>query len=156
MAAQFKEPALNFVNDITELEGAVLGLNFKDEDPATVDIIVVRDDDPGFNILGGWAAAGGDFMQPYQPGWVNLVILPSLAADGDDAVMALTPFHETGHVLLDGGNPIHVLGDTVNMMYPLESWPETLSSPKRVKEEQNTDVRVRSGPTTTPPLLQKK
>jgi hypothetical protein len=149
----FIEPVLNFNDDINLLEGSVLGLNFMDSDNKTVDMIAVKD----IQVLGRDAAAGGDYLAASLPGWRNVAILRETVVDGNDASCPTGAGHEMGHVLFDVGNAGHS-STSYNLFYASETAnvPETLASPKRLTDAQNTDARTDSGPSTTPPLLQKK
>jgi outer membrane protein OmpA-like peptidoglycan-associated protein len=148
----FREPVLDFTNDITLLEGSVLGLNFADQNPSTIDVIVVGNVPllPPQNLNG---AAGGDSVSANLPGWHNVAIIQQAAADGS-APLALVPGHEMGHVLLDGGPEIHSTIAT-NLMNK-SSTPDAIGGSKRLRAEQNTTARTQSGPATVPALLHKR
>lgn len=157
----FIVPALNFTDDITLLEGTVLGLNFADQNLSTIDLIVVDNVPllPPRNLLG---ATGGDFLSVNLPAWHNVSIVQQVAADGS-APRSLVAGHEMGHALMDGGDAIHARAPfqlptspiATNLFQPFNT-PDTIGGAKRLDAEQNTRARARSGPATVPPLLQQR
>lgn len=146
----FLAPVLNFTDGIDLLEGSVLGFNFADAAPDTIDIIVV-DNVPILNptTLG---ATGGDFLLTNLPGWHNLAIIRQSAADGS-AGFTLVAGHEMGHALMDGGNNIHARAAfqlptspvATNLFQPFNT-TDAIGAAKRLDAEQNTRARGRSGP----------
>ncbi len=150
----FTEPALDYTDDISLLEGSVLGLNFKDSDPKAITMIAVTD----VTILGSSdAATGGDYLQTNLPGWHNVSILREPVVDADDSTYPTGAGHEMGHALFDVGNPGHDSTST-NLFYGFENRvaPETFASRKRLTDAQNTTARTNSGPASAQPILQKK
>jgi hypothetical protein len=150
----FQVPALNFTDDISLLEGSVLGLNFSDTNRSTIDIITVGT----VTILGTLAGAtGGDFLLTNLPGWHNLCIMRQECAQADATAGAFIFIagHEMGHALFDGSNNLHSPLNT-NIFRATVSANDTINAAKRLTGTQNTRARQRSGPTTTPPLLLKK
>jgi hypothetical protein len=150
----FTVPVLNYTDDISLIEGSVLGLNFKDADPMAITMIAVTD----ITILGGSdAATGGDYLQTNLPGWHNVSFLREPVVDSDDSTYPTGAGHEMGHALFDTGNPGHH-GTSTNVFYAFENRvaPETFASRKRLTDAQNTDARTKSGPTSTQPILQRK
>lgn len=148
----FQEPALNFTDEINLLEGSVLGLNFKDNDPSTIDMIAVGK----VHVLGtSDAATGGDFLATNLPGWHNASIIREEGVDASDADQPFLAGHEMGHALFDGSNDIHSPIAT-NIFTQFQSGVDTINATKRLTEDQNTRARDRSGPNTVPPLLRKR
>jgi outer membrane protein OmpA-like peptidoglycan-associated protein len=153
----FQEPALNFTDEINLLEGSVLGLNFKDNDPKTIDIIAVGQ----IPILGTTlGSTGGDFLATNLPGWHNVSIIREEGVGTTDPNR--TAGHEMGHSLFDGGNNIHSNVGT-NLFRATADPTDTINSAKRLANDPNDPItdynaraRQRSGPNTVPPLLQKK
>jgi hypothetical protein len=158
-------PQLHFAkrNDIGQLGGNVLGLNFKDEDEQTIDLFTV----PLFALDGAVGRSGGDLREPYLPGMQNTILVYETAVDGRDLPMnnpfvnrsralPFTAGHEAGHVLFDESFPGDVKGhspDSLNLLFKIPSTYETLDATKRLTSDQNTDARADSGPDTTPALL---
>ncbi|MGA1875149.1 MAG: transglutaminase-like domain-containing protein [bacterium] len=145
--------SLNFSDGINTLEGHVLGLNFKDNDAKTVDIIAVGKVEVGGP--GGRAYSGRDGSSVIASGSENTIIIREEAV----STYAGLPFvagHEMGHVLFDTGNAGHSKEQT-NLFYEGgTSIYDTISSTKRLTGDQCKKAREMSGPDTTPPLLQKK
>jgi outer membrane protein OmpA-like peptidoglycan-associated protein len=147
----FQEPALNFTDEINLLEGSVLGLNFGDNNPSTIDIIAVGSV-PILVTLSG--ATGGDFLAANLPGWRNVSIMRQEAVQTNPGADRFVAGHEMAHALLDGGNPIH--SPTVTNLFRATVTPDTIGGTKRLDDGQNTTARANSGPATVPPLLLKK
>jgi hypothetical protein len=155
----FREPVLNFTDGIDLLEGSVLGLNFSDNDPKTIDMIAIGRM-PILNILAG--ATGGDFLATNLPGWRNVCIIREEAVDASDADMPFVAGHEMGHALFDGGDPIHSNVNTNIFRGTASPNTDTIGGAKRLANsstdpitDYNARARQRSGPNTVPPLLQK-
>lgn len=146
----FQEPALNFSDTISLLEGSVLGLNFNDNNPSTIDMIGVG----RVNVLQAPTdgATGGDFLAANLPGWHNLCILREEGIDNSDAGHPFLAGHEMGHALFDGSNELHSPLLT-NLFRATVNVADTIGATKRLTEDQNTRARLRSGPDTVPPLL---
>jgi hypothetical protein len=147
----FQEPALNFTDAINLLEGSVLGLNFNDSDPTTIDMIAVEN----IPVLGVLGATGGDFLAANLPGWHNVAIVGERAVDPTN----LSPFvagHEVGHAIFDGGNGIHNTTNPQNLFQPAVSPADTIGATKRLDDAQNTRARLLSGPATVPALLDRR
>jgi len=155
----FQVPPLNFTDDITLLEGSVLGLNFADASQSTIDVVVVDNVPllPPRNLIG---ATGGDFLLANLPGWHNLSIIQQRTADGS-AGFTLVAGHEMGHALMDGGDAVHARAPfqlptspiATNLLQPVNT-VDAIGAGKRLDAEQNTRARTSSGPATVPPLLQ--
>jgi outer membrane protein OmpA-like peptidoglycan-associated protein len=149
----FTPPPLNFTDEINLLEGSVLGLNFSDNDPSTIDIIAVG----RVPILGtNLGATGGDFLAVNLPGWRNVAIIREEAVRTNNASIPLVAGHEMGHALLDGSDEIHLNTIPTNLISIFANVADTIGVGKRLNDAQNLRVRQRSGPNTVPPLLQKK
>ena len=98
----FTEPVLDFTDDISLLEGSVLGLNFQDADRKVITMIAVTD----ITILGGSdAATGGDYLLANLPGWHNVSILREPVIDADDSTYPTGSGHSMGRALFNTGNP---------------------------------------------------
>ncbi|MBK8985290.1 MAG: peptidoglycan-binding protein [Chloroflexi bacterium] len=149
----FQEPALNFNDTISLLEGSVLGLNFNDDNPSTIDMIAVG----RVNVLAAPTdgATGGDFLAANLPGWHNLCILRQEGVDGAAANHPFLAGHEMGHAIFDGSNNLHSPTLT-NLFRATVSIADAIDATKRLDEPQNTRARLVSGPDTVPPLLQRK
>src|SRR5690606_7133020 len=151
-------------------EGNVLGLNFKDDDEETIDLVVV----PLGTLPGVVGISGGDLRASNLPGCQHTMFVEETAVDGQDLLLpfdatrrfalAFTVSHEAGHVLFDEefpGNDSdpenygHSLDDR-NLLFRRTSTFETLDATKRLTMDQNTDARADSGPQTTPSLLHRE
>jgi hypothetical protein len=149
----FTEPVLDYTDDISLLEGSVLGLNFQDADRKVITMIAVTD----ITILGGSdAATGGDYLQANLPGWHNVSFLREPVVDADDSTYPTGAGHEMGHALFNTGNPGHHATST-NVFYAFENRvaPETLASRKRLTDAQNTLARSNSAASANPILQQR-
>ena len=166
-AVVVQPPALNFTDDISLLEGNVLGLNFGDGNDSSIDMIAIGrifiSPAPGSTAR---AATGHDGAAASLPGWHDLSILTEDAVNrvndaavnptGDDARLPFTAGHEMGHALLVGGNGIHHPTATNLFTGGGTSTTDTIGASKRLDDPQNTRARARSGPTTATPLLQQR
>jgi hypothetical protein len=149
----FTDPSLTYEDEIVSpVEAAVLFLNFCDSDPKTIDIVTVKKTFV-YSPL-GWGRAGYDaYAASGHPAWQNVVIVRKETVDLDDTIQPFTAGHEMGHVLFDTGS--HPWEGRYNLFQPTSS-TDTLDATKRLLETQNTDARTDSGPSTTPPILQKE
>jgi len=134
------------------LELACLSLNYKDDDPSTIDVFVVGKARLKDNLSG---MAGGDWLAKEIPAWHNVVFVQ---AYGVDAEIPTDPFllaHELGHVLLDGDDSIHQ-DDTTNLRHTPTSVMDYVGATKRLTPEQHNRAREKSGPGSAGPVLLKK
>lgn len=146
----FTEPALDYTDDISLLEGSVLGLNFRDADRRVMTMIAVTD----ITVLGSsHAATGGDYLLSNLPGWHNVAILREFSVDGDDSTYPVTAGHEMGHALFNIGNAGHHSTSTnlfATSASPID--PETFAARKRLDDAQNTLARNNSAGSANPIL----
>lgn len=141
------EPKLDFSDDIDYREGAVLSLNFRDDDAKTIEMFSMRNfTKPKPIVKSGIAAAGGDWNADPMPGWQNTAIFWGPTLDANDKHYPTVAGHEVGHILLN--DPGHVNGPSTNLMFPYVGWeqPEQITSPKRLNEDQHNRIRTESGP----------
>ena len=163
----FEEAPVTY-NDGTldELDANVLGLNFKDSNEETIDFFAV--DQTNVEFMGpAYARAGSDIHGIDYPGWHNSIFaiqsqLPPTVTMNNHLIG-----HEVGHVLFDtchtehqdflcpndpamGG--AHSTVDT-NLMVAIPVGEPSVLGSKRLTSGQNDDVRMDSGPGTTPELL---
>ncbi|MCS7303670.1 MAG: hypothetical protein NZ602_01000 [Thermoguttaceae bacterium] len=139
---------------IESLELSCLSLNFRDDDPSTIDVFVVGDAKIKGH-LGG--LAGGDWLKDIIPAWENVIFVQKAAVFGGvppDAPFILA--HELGHVLLNGDDSIHE-NDPYNLMKMSTEGMDCVDAPRRLTQAQHERARRESGPGSTGPvLLQKK
>lgn len=146
-------PTMSFpINDVTlgGLELASLALNFKDADHNTIDVFVVGEASPKGNA----GLAGGRWLSEDRPAMYNVAFVQSNAVfptggGGADNVPPMTHAyllpHEVGHVVLNGGNEIHV-DDLRNMMFSMASNMDAVNSTKRLNPAQHDRVRSQNDP----------
>ncbi len=144
--------------DKYQLSLNIMGLNYKDEDDATVDVIALG---PGtLSLTNATARSGGDndSRRYWTPGISNTVLIRSRALNGDDHQQPVTLGHEIGHVLFDeefaGDNESNHSVDFVNIMsIPFFIIDEQPDGRKRLTPIQQNDARTDSGSATPVPLL---
>jgi len=142
---------LNFSDNISTLEGNILGLNFKDNDPKSIDMIAVGK----ILVAGGRAYTGRDGTASVAEGFDNTTIIREEAVDTNDSGFPFTAGHEVGHALFDVDDTGH-LNVLTNLFRGGTSTLDSISASKRLTSDQNNLARQESGSSTDPPLLQKK
>jgi hypothetical protein len=139
--------------DVTLLEGAVLGLNYKDANAQTIDFFTVG---TGAVLATNRAATGFDGLAANLPGWENSVISMDDFLGGNAANNTHVPGHEAGHSLFDTGNPGHHATATNLFWGGVLTFEPGVNNPKRLTDApnaQNTDARNDSGPGSAGPVL---
>ncbi len=134
----------------TTLEIAVLGLNYKDGNPSTIDFFAVASASVYQNGL--HAATGGDAAVPDLPGWDNTIVATVVALPPTAAANTHVPGHEVAHCLFNVGTEAHSLVST-NLFYGAAGVEPDVYGTKRLTETQNGDARAQSGPGSPGPLL---
>lgn len=134
----------------------IIGLNYKDADPTTIDIFVVADtllpDDhevDGKKVKVNGIASSNSYVSR-KPGLQNTIVIVSEAADGNDEYLPFTASHEVGHVLFNGPFPGSIGGhhaDPTNLMfqYARPSGEENYRGRRRLTQAQIYDARQDSG-----------
>jgi hypothetical protein len=150
----------------SDLKGHVLGLNFSDDDPTTVEYfgtpyttMGVPGNSDTKGVSRNTTALSG------IPGWANTAFLIQAASD-DSESWPKTPSHEMGHILMQGPLVIHWVYDSSNIMDSSQPGPDTITYRKRLTDEggysnavyvpQHSYVRQISGEGADPQLLKKK
>ncbi len=140
---------LDLSDNVDDLEDSLLALNFADDDPSTIDIIIV----PNLGAADGLTFT--DIVSSVRPALQNVSFIEATAVPptpGRDT--SHVPGHEVGHIFLDGFDEVHSMVPT-NLMFGSNLFDSTVQAPKRLTDTQHRDSRRLSGPTTIPPLLRK-
>lgn len=152
----FQQPMLDFTDSITTLEGHVLALNFRDTNPNSIDVFAIGPrailDPAGSSLVGG---AIPDSLKSGLPGLQNSVFVREEGVDAMDGKWFTLLAHEVGHVLLDDVNH-HSSPSNIMIGTPASNDSDMIGGEKRFDAAQHLRVRSKSGPSTTPSLLQKR
>jgi len=157
----FEEPPLNTTDDITVLEGAILGLNFRDNDPETIEMIAVG----AVWIEAAYGIGGGDAWGGRYSGWKNMAMIRAPQAVAAPTIRPFTAGHEFGHVILNDDVIFHSTVTTNLMRSGTSDTDESTgvnayNASKRLNNDpirdQNSAARTESGPTSASPRLLKK
>ena len=155
----FRKADIDFTNnDLTVLEADIIGLNFKDGLDWSIEVFVV----PELTINGIFAGfTGGDRTAPNLAGFLNSVFI--VEAEVAPAMPCHSLGHEMGHILFDVDGSGHD-SDPRNLfsggVSPLFGCDTSITGPKRLSRDASNDqgalARTTSGPSTVPPILQRK
>lgn len=144
------------------VETHVLALHYGDNDPSTIDFVVVPDTMSTLGTMTAGRAYPDSLFSVSMPTLVNTAVVIASAANGSDRPSFSTPAdpnrtwwghgsvvaHELGHLLLDSGE--HHLTDGSNLMADstalvTTSHEHSPDGPKRLTGIQHQRVRTRSG-----------